>query len=182
MELDTTSDMMDLPPSVNSVTLLEKVRHSKNMTKPNRVVIGAVSDTSSQSRSELDSHANMIVLGKDSLCLTPQGKKMARVAAFSPTLQPMDIPVVDACIKWNDPLTGKDHFLLFEDALYVEQMEHNLLPPFLLREAGWFVNDTARIHTHCPTEFTHSLVLEHPTLPDWCVFILRLFEAYLERF
>ena len=76
----------------------------------------------------------------------------------------MNIPVVDACIKWNNPLTGKNHFLLFEDALYVEQMDNNLLPPFLLREAGWLVNDTAHIHTHCPTKFTHSLVLEHESV------------------
>ena len=159
--VDESSDTMDLPNEINSVTLIEKVRHSKNVAMPNRVVIGALKDTSPQSRSELDSHANMIVLGRNSLCLTPQGKKMARVAAFSPTLDPMNIPVVDACIKWNNPLTGKNHLFLFEDALYVEQMEHNLIPPFILREAGWMVNDTARIHAHCPTEFTHSLVLEH---------------------
>jgi hypothetical protein len=73
----------------------------------------------------------------------------------------MDIPIVDACILCTDPLTDKKHFPIFEDALYVEQMEHNLLPPFLLREAGWLVNDVARIHTNHVTEFTHSLVLEH---------------------
>jgi hypothetical protein len=124
-------------------------------------VIGALQNASVPSRTELDSHANMVVLGKHCLCLTPQGKKMARVAAFSPTLEPMDIPIVDACIRWTDPLTDKNHFLLFEDALYVEQMEHKLIPPFLLRESGWLVNDVARIHTNHVNEFTHSLVLEH---------------------
>ena len=124
------------PPSINSVYLLEKIRHSSNNTRPGRVVIGSVNNASVPSRIELDSHANMVVLGKHCLCLTPQGKKMARVAAFSPTLEPMDIPIVDACIRWTDPLTDKNHFLLFEDALYVEQMEHKLIPPFLLRESG----------------------------------------------
>ena len=154
--IDESSDLLDLPPNINSVQLIEKVHHSKNVAMPNRVVIGALADASSNSRSELDSHANMIVLGKNALCLTPQGKKMARVAAFSPTLEPMNIPVVDACIKWNNPLTGKNHFLPFEDALYVEQMDHNIIPPFLLREAGWIVNEVARIHCHdLVTDYSH---------------------------
>ena len=60
----------------------------------------------------------------------------------------MKIPIVDVCIKWIDPQTDKAHFFVFKDALYVEQMEYNLIPPFLLQEAGWIVNEVTRIHCH----------------------------------
>ena len=100
---------------IASVKLLELIRHSKNNCKGDRMVIhrqviSAVSGHRELSRMELDSHANMVVLGRHCLLLSPHGKKMARVAAFSPTLEPMDIPVVHACIKWTDPYTDIDHF------------------------------------------------------------------------
>jgi hypothetical protein len=148
-------------PRIASVKLLEMIRHSKNNYKGDRTVIGAlVGRSCALSRTELDSHANMVVLGKHCLLLSPHGKKMARVAAFSPTLEPMDIPIVTACIKWTDPNTDIDHFLQFDNALYVEQMEHNLLPPFILREAGWTVDEVPHIHTDCVTENTHAIIHE----------------------
>ena len=89
------------------------------------------------------------------------GKKSATVAAFSPTLEPMKIPIVDVCVKWIDPLSDDTHFLVFKDALYVEQMDHNLIPPFLLREAGWIVNEVARIHCHdLVTDHFHCILHE----------------------
>ena len=98
----------------------------------------------------------MPVFGKNCLLLSPVGKKLATVAAFSPTLEPMKIPIVDVCVKWIDPLSDDPHFLEFKDALYVEQMDHNLIPPFLLREAGWIVNEVARIHCHdLVTDYSH---------------------------
>jgi hypothetical protein len=85
---------------IASVKLLELIRHSTNNYKGDRTVIGALSGHSNElSRTEFDSHANIVVLGKHCLLLSPHGKKMARVAAFSPTLEPMDIPVVHACVK-----------------------------------------------------------------------------------
>ena len=128
---------------------MELVRHSKHGRGSDRLLIGGVTiDQRVITRTELDSHANMPVFGKNCLLLSPVGKKSATVAAFLPTLEPMKIPIVDVCIKWIDPQTDKTHFLVFKDALYVEQMEHNLIPPFLLREAGWIVNEVARIHCH----------------------------------
>jgi hypothetical protein len=39
-------------------------------------------------------------------------------------------------------------------------MENNLIPPFILREAGWTVNDVPRIHSDCVSQYTHSILLE----------------------
>ena len=138
------------------------MRHSKHGRGSDRLIIGGVTmDPRVITRTELDSHANMPVFGKKCLLLSPVGKKSAPVAAFSPTLEPMKIPIVDVCINWIDLQTDKAHFLVFKDALYVEQMEHNLIPPFLLREAGWIVNEVARIHCHdLVTEYSHCILHE----------------------
>ena len=37
-------------------------------------------------------------------------------------------------------------------------MDHNLIPPFVLREAGFIVNDVLRIHCHDITKDSHSII------------------------
>ena len=143
--------------STSSIRLLELVRHSKHGRGSDRLLVSDVTlNPAAITRTELESHANMPVFGENCLLLSPMGKKSAAVAAFSPILEPMKIPIVDVCVKWIDPLSDDPHFLVFEDALYVEQMDHNIIPPFLLREAGWIVNEVARIHCHdLVTDYSH---------------------------
>jgi hypothetical protein len=58
-------------------------------------------------RTELDSHANMVVAGKGALVLNDTGKS-AQVSAFSPDVDPMkEVPIVDVAILYIDPYTGK---------------------------------------------------------------------------
>ena len=56
------------------------------------------------------------------------------------------------------PYSMKTYLLSIRNALYVPSMTHNLIPPFIMREAGLVVNDVPRIHmkqeeltneTHC---------------------------------
>ena len=110
---------------------------------------------------ELDSHANMIVLGeKCHLMSKPGSKGYATVSSFNPEATPLEIPLVDAVVAWVNPATSLIHLLYFEDVLYIERMKHHLLSPFLLREAGYVVNETARIHTNEEElhQHTHSIV------------------------
>ena len=41
----------------------------------------------------------------------------------------------------------KTYILAFRNALHVPSMNHNLIPPFVMREAGLTVNDVPKIHT-----------------------------------
>ena len=104
-------------------------------------------------RTELDSHANMAILCQncrleDSKEPTPgkPGIRYAIVSAFSPDHKPMRVQVVDASIAYWCPINETTYILHFNDVLYVPSMDHNLIPPFVLREAGFIVNDVRRIH------------------------------------
>ena len=46
------------------------------------------------------------------------------------------------------------------NALHVPAMEQNLIPPFVMREAGFVVNDTPKIHMKNPTIEDYSLCFE----------------------
>ena len=108
------------------------------------------------SRTELDSHANMVVVGRHCLIIHKTGKT-ADVSAFTPDLESIEIPIVDAALVYYCPYTGKEYVLLLRNALYVPSMQHNLIPPFIMREAGLLVNDTPKIHVEEPTEEHHSI-------------------------
>ena len=108
-------------------------------------------------RAELDSHANMICLGKHCSVVRRTGVTM-KVNAFASEVGSLNnIPVVDAVIVYDCPFTGESYFLLMYNCLYIPSMECHLIPPFILREAGLLVNDTPNIQSMQPDENTHVI-------------------------
>ena len=64
------------------------------------------------------------------------------------------VPIVDAAVAYDCPIMNVTYILV---ARNVPSMTHNLIPPFILREAGIMVNDTAKIHVIDPTIEDHSV-------------------------
>ena len=91
---------------------------------------------SGQSATELDSHANMAVAGANVSIISKSGL-VATVTPFSDDLPPMDdVEIGDVAIAYDDPRTGVTYILIIRNALLIPTMSHNLIPPFLIREAG----------------------------------------------
>ena len=108
------------------------------------------------SRSELDTHANMPVIGRHATILSQTGQS-AQVNAYTPDYDPMNIPIVDAAIRYDCRFTGRSYLLIIRNALHVPSMNNNLLPPFVLREAGIIVDDVPKIHVDDPDVEHHSI-------------------------
>ena len=110
------------------------------------------------STTELDSHANMIVVGYQALVIQETGQS-AHVNAFSDEVQGMsEVPIVDAVISYDCSITGKTYLLTVQNAFHIPSIEQNLVPPFILQEAGLVVNDTPRIHVNESTLETRSII------------------------
>ena len=109
-----------------------------------------------ESRTELDSHANMPVVGKHGYIIAETGKTVD-VSPFTPDYKLLPVPLVDATIKYNNPYNGKSCMLVLRNALYVPSMDNNLIPPFMLREMGVAVNDVPKIHKEEPTVDDHAI-------------------------
>ncbi len=107
-------------------------------------------------RTDLDSPANMFVACKHAYVLAESGKT-ATVRGFSPEIAPKEIPIVDCAFAYECPYSGRQYILVARNVLHVTTMEHNLVPPFLLREAGLVVNDVAKIHVKDPDVTHHSV-------------------------
>jgi hypothetical protein len=112
------------------------------------------------SRIDLDSYANMVVVGQHCLVIE-RSSRTAIVNPFTPDYDAMtEVPIVDAAISYECPFTGKEYILLVQNALHVPAMENNLIPPFVMREAGIIVNDTPKIQINDPTVDDHTIIFE----------------------
>jgi hypothetical protein len=113
-------------------------------------------------QSDLDSHANMIVLGKHCFIISYSGKYID-VNAFADAVGGLaQVPIVDAAITYDCHYTHKSWLLIVRNVLYVESMDTNLIPPFILREAGLIVNDKPKIHCDNPTVDDHTRHQDRP--------------------
>ena len=108
-------------------------------------------------KSELDSHANMVVLGKECFIFESTGKT-CNVEPFSSELGIAEnIPIVDAALAYDCPFTHETYILIVRNALHINSMNHHLIPPFIMREAGLIVNDIPKMHCANPSIDDHCI-------------------------
>ena len=106
---------------------------------------------------ELDSNANMVVIGAQGTIIQNMGN-YADVNGFSPDVGTMSrVPIVDAVLGYDCPISGKTTLRVARNALFVESMDHNLIPPFIMREAGLEVDEQAKIHAKDASKKNHSI-------------------------
>ncbi len=110
-----------------------------------------------QSATELDSHANMAVAGNGVLVISKSGMS-ATVTPFSLDIPPMeDVEIGDVAMAYDDPIHGTTYLLVMCNMLLIPTMNHNLLPPFLAREAGLKIDETPKCRADCPSVLNHSI-------------------------
>jgi len=111
------------------------------------------------SRIELDTHANMPVVGMHAYVIRDSGRT-ANVTPYSPEYEAQSLHIVDAIVLYQDEVYGKEYLLMIRNALHVPTMNHHLIPPFILREKGIQVSDTAKIHLQDPGDNDHAIVFD----------------------
>ena len=112
-------------------------------------------------RCELDSHANMCVFGADCSVFEWSGKSCS-VTPFTDSLgQAQDVPICDLAVAYDYVSTDLPEtlILIFRNALVIPNMNHHLVPPFILREGGHIVNDVPKYQLSEPTVDDHCILL-----------------------
>ena len=106
----------------------------------------------------------MVVLGKHCFVFDTVHDRTCDVEPFDKTLGvAQKIPIVDAALAYDCPYTHRTYLLIVRNALYVPSMTNNLLPPFILREAGLEVNDVPKIHVPDPCVTDHAITFDAAT-------------------
>ena len=109
------------------------------------------------SSTELDSHSNMVVIGKQAFIFS-HSRQYADVQAFDKYLKDLpEVPIVDAVMAYDCPSSEGIYMLVVSNYLCVTTMYINLIPSFVLIEAGFILNDMPKIHCEDPSVEEHSL-------------------------
>jgi hypothetical protein len=106
---------------------------------------------------KLDSHANMAVAGSDCTVIATSGHH-ATVTPLSSNLPTMDmVEIGNVAIAYDDPIFLQTYLLVMRNALLILTMDHNLIPPFLIRLAGLQVDETPKHQLALPTVDNHAI-------------------------
>ena len=66
------------------------------------------------------------------------------------------VPIKDMVVAYDCPYQRKTFLLIFKNALHVPSMDHNLISPFIMEEAGLIVNSKPKIHSDDVSVDDHS--------------------------
>ena len=112
-----------------------------------------------ETRTELDSHADTCVVGKNTLIVHDYDRKV-NVTGYDPN-QPtaQSLRIVSADLAFDDQNSGEVIILVLNQAISIPHLEHNLVIPFQMRLNEFKVNDTPRFLTKKTTDETHTLVV-----------------------
>ena len=68
-----------------------------------------------------------------------------------------NVPIVDAALAYDCPYSHQTYVLLLRNVLYMPDLHHNLLPPFLMRQGGVTVDEKPNIHCPDPTSNNYNI-------------------------
>ena len=105
---------------------------------------------------ELDSHTDSHVVRKHSHILKSTGRKVS-VKGFTDQLgAPILIPV-DASVVYDCEYSGRSLVLDIRNALFLRNMDTNLILPLMMRLAGLKINECPKFLSDTPNETNHLI-------------------------
>ena len=99
----------------------------------------------------------MVVFGNQGTTIQGTGK-FSDVNVFAEDVGMMPrVPILDSVVAYDCLYSGEVILIVARNALFFVSMDHNLIPNFIMREAGLQVNEQAKIDTSEPTNQHHSI-------------------------
>ena len=128
-------------PIIKRVTarIVSSTRCPRNTSQSNRRANRALP---TDGRIELDSHADMVVLGSNAVVLHYTGSE-CEVSPYSDEYEAIsNVPVVHGATLWTDQNDNQGYILVFNEALWMgDSLPHSLINPNQLRAYGTLVQD-----------------------------------------
>ena len=95
---------------------------------------------------QIDSDANMLVLGQHATINNRSGKSDDKRPLTSSCYKLKSVPIVDVVVAYDFPHTFETFILVVRNGLYVHLIMNILIPPFVMREAVLKVYCILSIH------------------------------------
>ena len=121
-----------------------------------RISICEATGDAPEVRTELDSHADTCVLGRNAL-ITHDYERPVHVTGYDKADGTKKYRTVSGVIGYQDPKTGRNHYLHVHQGIHMPQLTHNLLCPMQLRLNDILVDKEPKFLADGPTEKTHAI-------------------------
>ena len=99
----------------------------------------------------------MIFFGKYCFIITKSGKESI-VNAFIDQVGTITVLIIDTAVAYYCSWSQTTYILIERNILSVPSMDHNIITPFILREAGRTVNCTDMIRFNEPSFHEHAII------------------------
>jgi hypothetical protein len=100
------------------------------------------------------------------------------VTPFTEALKGLDHkPIVSVALAFDDPRSGETICLIIHQAIYIEEMENNLLCPMQMRMHDVKINECPRFLSGAPNDESHSYSVPKPRTLQRAIASLSTFMA-----
>jgi hypothetical protein len=127
--------------------------------------LGYVGHVKEVNRSDLDSHADCYVCGKEVLVFNDFDREVT-VAGWDPEGETQSLRILSSAIGYTIPETGKTVLLIAHQSIFSPSLSHNLLSTMQMRLHDGIVNGTPKFQSLNPTKQSHSISVRGDHVED----------------
>jgi hypothetical protein len=127
--------------------------------------LGSVVCVEEVNRSDLDSHADCCVCGREVLVLNDFDREVT-VTGWDPAGETQSLSIVSAAMGYIIPESGQTVILIAHQSIFSPYLNHNLLSTMRMRLHDVIVSETPKFQYLNPTKISHSISVRGDNMED----------------
>jgi hypothetical protein len=156
----TTSWSPDLTQTIETLRTIKPNLDQQCIVKD----IGYKLESNYETTLELDSHANICVLGREALFILDYQQPLS-VVGYDESLGRKTYQTVSSVVAYDDPQTKRMLHLIINQAIHIPHLDHHLLYPMQCRVNDVIINNLPKFLAANSTDQTHALTINDPDNP-----------------
>jgi hypothetical protein len=135
--------------------------------------MGSVGRVEKGNRSDLDSHADCCVCGREVLVFNYFDREVT-FTVWDPEGETHSLRIVSAALGCNIPQSGNTVLLSVHQSILIPTLNHKLLSTMQLKMHDVIVNETPKFQSLTPTNLSHSISVIGDNVDEVLVITLEL--------
>jgi hypothetical protein len=135
--------------------------------------LGSVGHVEEVNRSDLDSHTDCCVCGKEVLVFNDFEREFT-ADVWDPEGETQSLSIVSAAMGYTIPESGQTVLLIAHQSIFSPSLSHNLLSTMHMRLHDVIVNETPKFQSLNPTKLSHSISVRGDNVEDVLLIPLEL--------
>jgi hypothetical protein len=135
--------------------------------------LGYVGRVEEANRSDLDSHTDCCVCGKEVLVFNDFDRKVT-FTGWDPEGETQFLRIVSEALCYTMPQSGNTVLLIVHQSILIPDLNHNLLSTMQMRLHDVIVNETPKFQSLNPINLSHSISMKGDNVDDILVIPLEL--------